>query len=191
MDLRSAVRHLFVLATLFVVTAGNEVTAISPVDSFGRAFPGIFSSSNARYGFKTLPKHATGILFTVGEDGEEQVLWKQRLVNIPVRALVAPDGQSVVTINTWADLGREHSLVVYDAKGKMLADYRLEDLLTTDEIRDHVFTTAPNRWWTADASFRFRPEGRRLARFLEVSMEWGKTITVDLTSGKITAPADN
>lgn len=159
--------------------------ATTRADSFGRVRPGIFASSNGLYGFKALPKHATGILFTINEDGKEQVIWRKRLVNNPVRVLVAPNGKSVVTIDTHANLGREHSLVVYDDKGKVIGDYRLEELLSEQEIRDRVFKTSPNRWWTDQASFTFRHEGRQLSKYFDVTLKWGKVITVELESGKL------
>ncbi len=170
-----------------IVVACFFMTATAGADTFGRARPGIFASINASHGFKVLSKHATGVLFSLDDDGKEQVIWNERLVNVPVRAFVAPNGKRVVTTDTHADLGREHSLVIYDDKGKILGDYRLEDLLSEQEIRDRVPQTSPNRWWTDEASFRFRYDGRDI-KYFDITLKWGKIITVNLHSGKLHRP---
>ena len=59
----------------------------------------------------------------------------------------------------YARVGYEHALVVYDAKGRLLADYPLEGVLTAAEIAAHVTPTAGSRWWNGDAEFGFSPDG--------------------------------
>ena len=163
------------------------LTASANADDWFPARPMIFASGGS-YGLKVLPKSATGILFSLDDDGKEHVIWQKQLVNIPNRAFVPGDGKRIVTIDTYADLGREHSLVVYDEKGKVLADFRLEDLLTEEEIRDRVGQTSPNRWWADEASFQFQHEGRKSNKFFDVSLKWGTLIRVDLDTGKLQAP---
>ena len=176
-------RAIFVV--LITTVASCSCITIADADSFGPPRPGIFASSNAKFGFKTLPKHAIGILFTIDDDGREQVVWKKLLANIPVRVLVAPSGKRVVTVDTYADMGREHSLVVYDENGTTIADYHLEELLSEQEIRDKVVTTSPNRWWTSGALFKFRHDGGEPFRHLDITLQWGKVITIQLNTGRI------
>jgi hypothetical protein len=172
------------LLSAFVCTF---LTVSANADRWVAARPMIFASGGS-HGFKVLPKDATGILFLLDDDGKEHVIWKKQLVNIPHQAFVPGDGRRIVTVDTYADLGREHSLVVYDDKGKVLADFRLEDLLSEEEIRDRVFQTSPNRWWAGEASFQFQHEGREMNKFFDISLKWGKLIRVDLDSGKLQAP---
>lgn len=168
---------LFVLAVAW--TAWSDTAT---ADDWAPARPAIFASASGRFGFKMLPRSSTGILFSIDDDGKDQVVWKKTLVNIPLRVFISGDGKRVVTVDTYADLGRKHSLVVYNEKGAVLADYELEDFLTDVEIRDRVPTSSPNRWWADEATFKFRLEGRDL-QFFDVQLKWGKLIVVDLPTG--------
>ena len=150
------------------------LTATANADDWAAARPRIFASENGWHGFKVLPKNATGVLFSLDDDGKEKVIWTKQLVNFPHQAFVAGDGKGVVTIDTWADLGREHSLVVYNDKGKVVGDYRLEDLLSEQEIRDRTIAFSPNRYWNEDASFRFRYDGNEI-KYFDITLKWGKT----------------
>ena len=150
-------------------------------DSWLAPKPRIFASSFGDYGLKMIPGEpsASATLFTLNEKGEEQAAWQGPLVNIPYRVYVSDAGR-VVTVDTYARLGYEHALVVYDEKGKVLADYQLEDLLTAEEIKDHVAVTAGSRWWNNDAQIGFSPDGETFT----IELPWGKVIMVDLKTGK-------
>ncbi len=157
------------------------------------ATPGsrIFASSKGEYGFKVMPPAANapraheprggGTLFSLDEWGNEKPIWNVRLVNIPVRALVSDDGKYVVTLDTWGGAGFDHSLVVYGAKGKVVADFKLEELLTPAEIKKHTAPTQTSRRWTHQARFEFDP----LKEQLTLDFKWGKVIRVSLETGKI------
>lgn len=145
--------------------------------------PRIFASEFGDYGLKMIPgePNASATLFTLNEQGEEQTAWQGPLVNIPHRVYISDNGR-VVTVDTYARVGYEHALVVYDENGKVLADYRLEDLLTADEIKAHVLETAGSRWWNTEAQFGFSSVDGEI---FVIKLTWGKVITVDLKTGKL------
>ena len=166
-DLRPA------LFGLVLIAFAGGLTATASADDWAAPRPRLFISENGRHGFKVLPKNTGGVLFSLDDDGKEQVAWNKQLVNVPDKVFVADDGKHVVTIDTYADLGREHSLVGYGAKGKVLGDYRLEELLSEQEIRDRVIETAPNRWWASEASFKYRNRGQE-AKYFQIALKVGK-----------------
>src|SRR5262249_3861777 len=101
------------------------------------------------------------------------------LVNTPHRALVDDSGKFVVTIDTYAALGFAHSLVIYGDKGKVIRDFKLEDLLTPEEIRKNVAHTESSRRWADKAEFQMESD------HLILRLNWGQVIRVELATGKI------
>ncbi len=154
-------------------------------DSWAPPTPRVYANKWGSHGFKVVPSEkgfagpATGVLFTLGEDGKEKVAWSKELVNMPHRALVSDRGQ-VVTIDSYANLGFKHSLVIYDAMGKVLADYALEDLLTKEEL-EKVLRSVSSRHWAGSTTFEFTPDCKQLS----VTLKTGRTIKVDLATGKL------
>ncbi|MBS0205177.1 MAG: hypothetical protein JSS49_19920 [Planctomycetes bacterium] len=120
-------------------------------------------------------------MFRLDDAGQEQTVWSKALVNFPSHAFVADRGKYVVTVDTYADMGREHSIVVYDDQGKVRADYKLEDFLTDVDIRDRVPTSSANRWWTTEADFNFVLDSRQFT----ITTNWGAVVTVNLESGHV------
>ncbi|MGH9891594.1 MAG: hypothetical protein ACREA0_06360, partial [bacterium] len=141
-------------------------------DTWAPPRPRVFASEGGTFGFKVLePKFlgtATGLLFDLDPDGEERTVWNGKLVNVPSRVRVSEDGKRVLTIDTYGKLGHEHALVVYDNQSKVLADYKLEDLLTPLEIK-FLPTTVSSRAWTAYARFTFSPDRRHFVITLNCS----------------------
>jgi hypothetical protein len=157
-----------------------------PADSWAPPRPQVFASSYGLYGLKTLPPEALSgqsqaRLFTLEKDGKEKVIWETKLVNIPHRALVTDDGKYVVTLDTWANVGFKHSLVIYGEKGKVIADFELEDLLTKDEIAKNVELTETSRWWSKGARVELNPTNDQLT----MTLKWGKVIRVSLPKGRV------
>ncbi len=171
------------VASLVVLGA----TAGSRGDKFAPPSPRIYASTWGTHGFKMLPPDlraggpATGILFSLDKDGKEKPVWEEKLVNIPMRVLISEDGKHVVTIDTYASMGYKHALVVYGEKGKVVADLRLEDLLTEKEITDHIPRTASSRHWAGKADFAFDLNRKDVV----VTMKWGPVIKVNLATGKV------
>jgi hypothetical protein len=174
------------LVMLGLLLAGLIGRAPAPAraDSWADPVPRIFAASNGVYALKVLPVQwvkATVTLFTLDDQGNEQVLRRGDLVNLPYRVFLSLLGQ-VITVDTYANLGYEHSLVVYALDGKVLADYKLEELLPAEEIATKVMRTVSSRWWTNDATFTPSEDGRSFT----IKLAWGRVIVVDLATGRVT-----
>jgi hypothetical protein len=169
------------VALLITIATGWLSRAVG--DSWLVPKPRIFASQFGDYGLRMIPgePNASATLFTLSEKAEEQTAWQGPLVNIPHRVYISDNGR-VVTVDTYARVGYEHALVTYDEKGKVLADYRLEDLLTAEEIKAHVVESVSSRWWNTEAQIGFSSEDGE--RFV-IKLPWGKVIAVDLNTGKL------
>ena len=174
------------LATSALVIASGTVSA----DSWPGSRPQVYASANGSYRFKTRPPQLAtwsgkshGTLVSLAPDGTETVRWSRELVNIPVSAFVADDASRLVTFDTWAKLGYEHALVIYDDQGAVVVDYDLEALLSTDEIASSVVHTVSARRWLQGATIAFDNGGRDIV----IRLQWGKRIRVALATGKIEA----
>jgi hypothetical protein len=172
------------LATSAVLIASGTVSA----DSWPGSRPQVYASANGSYRFKTRPPQLAtwsgkshGTLVSVAPDGTETVRWSRELVNIPVSAFVADDASRLVTFDTWAKLGYEHALVIYDDQGAVVVDYDLEALLSADEIASSVVHTVSARRWLQGATIAFDNGGRDIV----ITLQWGKRIRVALATGKI------
>src|SRR5262249_13065912 len=154
-------------------------------DKWAAPTPRVFGSPWGAFGFKMVPGEnfsgpATGSLFSLDRTGKEKVVWEAKLVNIPHRVFVADSGKRVATVDTYASLGFQHVVVLYDDKGKPLADFKLEDLFTADEIAKHAPATVSSRHWAGEADFKFDENAGQFV----VTLKWGKVIRVSLETGK-------
>jgi len=172
-----------VLVTSAVVLASVALSA----DSWPGSRPQVYASSDGAHRFTTRPPQLAtwsgkshGILLSLAPDGSETALWNRELVNIPVIAFVGNDGKYVVTFDTWARLGYEHALVIYDRQGVVVVDYDLEALLSADEIASSVVHTVSARRWLQGATIAFDNGGRDIV----IRLQWGKRIRVALATGK-------
>ena len=174
------------LATSALVIASGTVSA----DSWPGSRPQVYASANGSYRFKTRPPQLAtwsgkshGTLVSLAPDGSETVRWSRELVNIPVSAFVADDASHLATFDTWAKLGYEHALVIYDDQGAVVVDYDLDALLSADEIASSVVHTVSARRWLQGATIAFDNGGRDIV----IRLQWGKRIRVALATGKIEA----
>src|SRR6516225_534609 len=169
----------FLLALATAVLASSQLWA----DSWEEPTPRVFSSKWGGRAFKVLKPTFTGpsegVLFRLDADGKEQIVWEAKLVNTPHRVLVDDSGKFVVTIDTYANLGFAHSLVIYGDKGKVIRDFKLEDLLTQDEISKNVARTETSRHWAKKCAFQLESD------HLVLRLSWGKVIRIELLTGKI------
>jgi hypothetical protein len=117
----------------------------------------------------------------VGPDGSETAIWSGELLNIPVSAFITDDGKHVVTFDTWARLGYEHALVVYDERGAVVVDYDLEALLSSEEIDRHVRQTIGARRWLQGATIAFDTGDTHIV----INLSWGTIIRIALATGRI------
>lgn len=157
-------------------------------DSWPGSRPQAYTSASGGHRFKTRPPQLStwsgkshGTLVATTPAGGETELWSRDLVNIPVTAYVSDSGAWVVTMDTWARLGYEHALVIYDRHGAVVADYDLDALLTPQEIASHVVHTMNARRWRQDARIAFGPGERDIV----ITLHWGRTIRVALATGAI------
>jgi hypothetical protein len=160
------------------------LSSVARADKWPPPRPMLFA--NGVYAFKSLPANSEGVFFTLNEDGNEKVIWRAKLVNIPVRAILSENGKYVITLNSWAHVGYEHCLVVYGEKGKVIADFKLEDLLTAKEIESLPASTSIRGWsdkGIADYEDRSREEDELVIRMKH--KDWAKIIRLSLSSGRI------
>lgn len=73
------------------------------------------------------PCHA--ILYRVSSSDTLEI-WNRPLVNAqsPVRAIVANDGKSVITIDDWHQKGSVHTFVVYGESGELIREFELKEI---------------------------------------------------------------
>ena len=92
----------------------------------------------------------------------------------------------MITLDTWAHVGYEHCLVIYGQKGKVIADFKLEDLLTDKEIAGLPATLSSRGWSDKDlAEFEDRSLGFDELVIRMKYKEWARVIRISLASGKI------
>ena len=156
-------------------------------DSWINAGSRIFAESSGERGFKVIAAkgeaQARGVLFYVDGDGTEKVLWDKKLANIPVSVLVSSANNCVVMLDTWGSSGYDHALVVYGVKGEVVADFKLADLLSKEEIEQKVVQSKSSRDWLREADKHIDETTGQLV----IKLQWGKLITIDLKSGKVAA----
>ena len=146
----------------------------------------LFASESGGHAFRLSGKPGKlpeGTLVAIRNDFRERRIWRARLITDPSRVLVPDDGRSVVTIdNGSCGSGREHAVVVYGERGRIVANLRLQDILTEKEIREKVRHTVTGPDWMEKASFSFE----RLGGALAIKFDWGTYVTVDLPTGRVT-----
>jgi hypothetical protein len=176
-------KRLVPLAILLLVISQSALHA----DKWAAPTPRIYASPWGTHALKVLPDRgnfggqADATLFTLDEKGDEKVIWKGKLVNMPHQVLLSNQGKYVATIDTYANLGFQHAIVLYNDKGKAVADYALEELLTKAELAEKVPQTASSRHWASGTKFTF-PEG---GQTFDVELKWGRTFKIDLATGKL------
>lgn len=127
-----------------------------------------------------------GVFFTLDEQAKEKVIWRAKLVNIPNRAIIPESGKYVITLDSWRSTGFEHCLVVYGAKGNVIADFRLEDLLTAKEIEGLPASVTHRSWSDKDVTeFEDRSQEEDELVIRMKYQGWTKVIRLSLSSGQI------
>ncbi|RYG68305.1 hypothetical protein EON80_11910 [bacterium] len=180
--------------------------AAARADSWLPPSPKIYASTDGSKPLKVVPGQgiiANASWVTMAPDGTVQEAKPFPLVNIPVTALVP--GRFIpyfVTLNTYSKVGYEHSLVIYRDNGEVVRDFKLEDLLTPKEIKEHALQTVASRFWDASAKFDFvipkverTEEGGQGRKYqaedeenvqLHIVFPWGKQMAVRLKDGEVT-----
>lgn len=190
------------LATISAPLLNPEATCASPKptpgpvttadECIGPPRARLYASASGSRGFlitsaPDTPDRVKGRMFAFSQySTKDRTVWEAPLITPPWRALVS-DGDVVVTLDIWCRAGWEHSLVVYGSKGRRIADYTLEDLLTAQEIRDRVTSSISSRDWTAGAVFSF--EMNAPLQVLKIRFPWGRLLAIDLESGRLRVEA--
>jgi hypothetical protein len=175
-------RTFLTLAVGLVLTLSSVARATDII--WGDPRPRIFAQPNGEYAFKTLPDKSEGVYFTLDKRGTEKVIWRAKLVNIPVRAIVT-GSKYVITLDTWGRIGGEHCLVVYGAKGKAIADFKLEDLLTVKEI-ETIPTIDGSRWWSGKEITEVEDLSWQDKLIIRMKhKDWAKVLRLSLSTGKL------
>ena len=127
-----------------------------------------YYSADGRFVFGVTPRSdraesCRGELFVL-TDGRLRLVWRHPLMNRygPGEVLVANDG-TVVTLDNWESVGIGDTVVViYGPDGTKRFNLELEQLLSTREIRDAVYSGSSSRWWRrTDHTGRIDQAGRR------------------------------
>jgi hypothetical protein len=112
-----------------------------------RIIPG--ESIGETYGFAGAAKGkwAHGELYARRPDRSFAVVADVDLHNpvAPVEAFLSNDGR-LITFDNWHNLGYGEVAAIYDAKGKLVRSYRLEDLYPKETLQK-VQTSVSSRWW--------------------------------------------
>jgi hypothetical protein len=112
-------------------------------------------------------------------DVEARRAWTATLPHaaFPQDALVSTDGH-VVTLDDYWQTGREHAVVVFDARGRQRSGYRLEELLTAEQIADLEWSDCGIQWRLGAKYFFVLDAAPHLYIVLP-----SVTLQLDLTSG--------
>lgn len=171
--------------------------------------PKLFASDYGTFAFKILPDassvktraraegshspaqagqivgNSEGVFFTLDENGNEKEIWRAKLANVPNRAILVESGKHVLTLDSWHSIGFDHCLVVYGETGKVIADFKLEDLLTAEEIAGLPGSITHRGWSDKDiAEFEDRSREDELAVRIKYK-DWAKVIRLSLSTGRI------
>lgn len=109
---RSLVFLRTIVILLVLVLSSRSVAADGCIQIGGRR---IYTTDTGLYGLRLSTDRGTarGTLFSLHPDGKERVSWQEPLIAVRSRALVPPNGEGLVTLNTPCRMGFQHSLVIY------------------------------------------------------------------------------
>jgi hypothetical protein len=144
----------------------------------------IFASEQGGHIFRVARaegNRSEGTLIEIQDGFRERRVWRARLLNTPSQVIVAGGRHSVITIDTACRFGAEHSVVVYGADGRVVADLNLERLLTVEELGDRILHSPDGRFWAEKAQFGF---DQRMENFM-ITFQWGRSISIHLKTGQI------
>jgi hypothetical protein len=107
--------------------------------------------------------------------------WKALLTNeqMPVEAIVSADGW-LVTLNNWGGTGKAHAIVVYNRRGRVVADWSGDQLFMHPALEKiaRARMSMSSFWWNEKAKYYFSP-----ANTLFISLAEDVVIRIDLAGG--------
>ena len=130
--------------------------------------------------------------FVVAGDGALHAKWRTSLAHLPRRVYVSDYGW-VVGVDDEFRAGYAHAVTIWNRNGELLADYRLEELLSEQHIAAHANCVGAQRYWLEpDAKVLFVEYWRGIipsesVRFhlLVIIFPWDHTLTFDLLTGEL------
>lgn len=182
-DAPRVIRHRLFLLFVSLMAAGPAL--IHADDCISMRGARIYASDFGQQGFKLRlneGERASGRLFRFDLKGKEKTVWTAKLVTIPTDVYVADHDPMVVAISSGPCSGAfEHAVVVYGANGTVLADYRLDDLLTAQERDVHVKRSITSWTWAEDARVQFDHQAKQVV----IMLAWGRQIRLDAATGRV------
>lgn len=134
-------------------------------DIWAKPGPRLFAGDFGQHGFRMLnPQEdgkSIGELYAIGNDGKEFVIWRSELVNVPQDVFIAPGGKRVITIDTHGHLGGQHSVIVYDERGQVIADHDTYDFFNEDDLRHHIRRSVSSLHWAKAVVFSFSHDNQQ------------------------------
>lgn len=157
-------RLLAVMLLLLACSSGRVVADTWPLPETA-----VYASADARFRFIVVPggfgagaSGPSGTLERQTNDGQWRTVWRISLVNrdAPVEALVADQGEFVVTFDNWHSRGiGDDVVVIYDVRGKVIASLGLGDMLPASII-EALPRSSSSIWWGGE--HRFDANGKDL-----------------------------
>lgn len=151
------------LAVVVCMILGAATMALA--DTWAKPGPRLFAGNYGQHGFRILnPQEggkSTGELFGIGNDGKEVVIWRSELVNVPMEVFIAPGGKRVITIDTHGNLGGQHSVVVYDERGQVIADHDTADLFNDNDLHHHIKRSISSLHWARAVVLSFSHDSQQ------------------------------
>lgn len=151
-------------------------------------YPRVFASADGRLGAVVRPaeKAARVRVFALKEDGTEQDLREGALICVPGTVMVMDDQavrEYLVTLDVWGDVTKgEHGVVIYDARGQVLADYEARRLFP-----DLKASTDDLSWWRQGATVTVKPTNVSTeGPHLQITLKDGQTVTITIKTGQVT-----
>ena len=175
---------LFLTVVLFVAAAEAVAQDRRPLREV--------RSENGRFVLRVQPgregqKDPRGCRATLYERSRERrrdaKRWTSKLVNevAPSLAHIRNDGQFVVTLDEFRCGGAAHAVVIYDAKGKRVKEFRLTELLRGEDWK-HVRVRKRAVLWLPGARFEFVDEPEQFV----ITLKWKRQIRIDLKKLAVT-----
>ncbi len=173
----------FILFLLMINTSSG--------DSWSHPEEQIVESPNGKYRLFLVPedykkKTPPTIALEKLNHHKNEIVYKKAPVNeiSPVEIYVSDSGY-VITLNDWLRSGYKHSLVIYDPKGNIIRDSRLEDMFTEEEIENKVEPSVSSRRWRYLGEKPYFNDNSFVITTL-----WGTILDINIIDGKIKQKKD-
>jgi len=179
-----------------LVLAGGAIGKAAPAQAMIAApYTRVFGNEDGQVQFKVVPTKemkAVATLSRLGEDGAAKTLWTKALDNVPGRVWVSNNWEPyVVTTDSWADAGGAHSIVIYDPKGKVVADIKGDDFLPAlpkpkpgEPIM--IVMDGGGRNWSQNAEIGFEPRWNPTHLVVQLYDGEAKQISMQTAEGTLT-----